>query len=42
MPLGVERAHAVLEALWHDTHDERSKVYPLLKWQALRGEPFAL
>ena len=38
--IGVERVYAVLEALWHDTHDERYKVCPLLKRQALRGEPF--
>ncbi len=40
--IGVERVYAVLEALWQDTHDERYKVCPLLKRQALRGEPFAL
>jgi 3-hydroxybutyryl-CoA dehydrogenase len=40
--IGVERVYAVLEALWHDTHDERYKVCPLLKRQALRGEPFAV
>ena len=40
--LGVERVYAVLEALWNDTHDERYKVCPLLKRQALRGEPFAV
>ena len=40
--IGVERVYAVLEALWHDTHDERYKVCPLLKRQALRGEPFAI
>ena len=38
--IGVERVYAVLEAMWHDTHDERYKVCPLLKRQALRGEPF--
>ncbi|HEX8350663.1 MAG TPA: 3-hydroxyacyl-CoA dehydrogenase family protein [Hymenobacter sp.] len=38
--IGVERVYAVLEALWNDTHDERYKVCPLLKRQALRGEPF--
>lgn len=38
--IGVERVYAVLEALWDDTHDERYKVCPLLKRQALRGEPF--
>ena len=40
--IGVERVYAVLEAMWHDTHDERYKVCPLLKRQALRGEPFAV
>ena len=40
--IGVERVYAVLEALWQDTHDERYKVCPLLKRQALRGEPFAV
>ena len=40
--IGVERVSAVLEAMWHDTHDERYKVCPLLKRQALRGEPFAV
>ena len=40
--IGVERVYAVLEALWDDTHDERYKVCPLLKRQALRGEPFAV
>ena len=39
---GVARVYAVLEALWHDTHDERYKVCPLLKRQALRGEAFEL
>ena len=40
--IGVERVYAVLKALWHDTHDERYKVCPLLKRQALRGEPFGV
>ncbi|OGX82919.1 hypothetical protein BEN47_18045 [Hymenobacter lapidarius] len=40
--IGVERVYAVLEAMWHDTHDERYKVCPLLKRQALRGEPFGV
>ncbi|WP_035562654.1 3-hydroxyacyl-CoA dehydrogenase family protein [Hymenobacter sp. IS2118] len=40
--IGVPRVYAVLEALWHDTHDERYKVCPLLKRQALRGEPFVI
>ncbi|GAB3649277.1 hypothetical protein GCM10027594_24620 [Hymenobacter agri] len=40
--IGVARVYAVLEALWQDTHDERYKVCPLLKRQALRGEPFAI
>jgi 3-hydroxybutyryl-CoA dehydrogenase len=40
--IGVERVYAVLEAMWQDTHDERYKVCPLLKRQALRGEPFAI
>jgi 3-hydroxybutyryl-CoA dehydrogenase len=40
--IGVERVYAVLEALWLDTHDERYKVCPLLKRQALRGEPFVV
>ena len=40
--IGVERVYAVLEAMWQDTHDERYKVCPLLKRQALCGEPFAL
>ena len=40
--IGVERVYAVLEALWQDTHDERYKICPLLKRQALRGEPFDL
>ena len=39
--IGVPRVYAVLEALWNDTHDERYKICPLLKRQALRGEPFA-
>jgi len=38
--IGVERVYDVLEALWNDTHDERYKVCPLLKRQALRGQPF--
>jgi 3-hydroxybutyryl-CoA dehydrogenase len=40
--IGVERVYAVLEAMWDDTHDERYKVCPLLKRQALRGQPFAV
>ncbi|ALW84375.1 3-hydroxyacyl-CoA dehydrogenase [Hymenobacter sedentarius] len=40
--IGVERVYAVLEALWNDTHDERYKICPLLKRQALRGELFAI
>ena len=40
--IGVDRVYAVLKAMWHDTHDERYKVCPLLKRQALRGEPFAI
>ncbi|WP_354583861.1 3-hydroxyacyl-CoA dehydrogenase family protein [Hymenobacter sp. UYCo722] len=40
--IGVDRVYAVLEALWQDTHDERYKVCPLLKRQALRGKPFAV
>jgi 3-hydroxybutyryl-CoA dehydrogenase len=40
--IGVERVYAVLEAMWQDTHDERYKVCPLLKRQALRGQPFAV
>jgi len=40
--IGVARVYAVLEAMWDDTHDERYKVCPLLKRQALRGEPFNL
>ncbi len=40
--IGVARVYAVLEALWQDTHDERYKVCPLLKRQALRGEAFAV
>ena len=40
--IGVARVHAVLEAMWDDTHDERYKVCSLLKRQALRGEPFAV
>ncbi|WP_310393001.1 3-hydroxyacyl-CoA dehydrogenase family protein [Hymenobacter sp.] len=40
--IGVARVYAVLEALWDDTHDERYKICPLLKRQALRGEPFAV
>jgi 3-hydroxybutyryl-CoA dehydrogenase len=40
--IGVERVYAVLEAMWNDTHDERYKVCPLLKRQALRGQPFVL
>lgn len=40
--IGVARVYAVLEALWHETHDERYKICPLLKRQALRGEPFAV
>ncbi len=35
--IGVARVYAVLEALWQDTHDERYKVCPLLKREALRG-----
>ncbi|GAA4351819.1 hypothetical protein GCM10023185_10820 [Hymenobacter saemangeumensis] len=40
--IGVERVYAVLEALWEDTHDERYKICPLLKRQALKGQPFAI
>jgi len=40
--IGVERVHTVLEALWDDTHDERYKICPLLKRQALKGQPFAV
>ena len=40
--IGVTRVYAVLKAMWDDTHDERYKVCPLLKQQALRGEPFAV
>ncbi|GAB2705585.1 hypothetical protein GCM10011495_23670 [Hymenobacter frigidus] len=40
--IGVTRVYAVLKAMWDDTHDERYKVCPLLKRQALRGEPFAV
>ena len=40
--IGVERVYAVLDAMWHDTHDERYKICPLLKRQALRGAPFAV
>ncbi len=40
--IGVARVYAVLEAMWHDTHDERYKVCPLLKRQALRSEPFLI
>ena len=40
--IGVDRVYAVLKGLWDDTHDERYKVCPLLKRQALRGEPFAV
>ena len=40
--LGVARVYAVLEALWADTHDERYKVCPLLKRQALRGAAFGV
>jgi 3-hydroxybutyryl-CoA dehydrogenase len=28
--------------MWHDTHDERYKVCPLLKRQAVRGENFKI
>ena len=35
--IGVQRVYYVLEALWNDTHDERYKVCPLLKREALRG-----
>ena len=35
--IGIARVYAVLEALWQDTHDERYKVCPLLKREALRG-----
>ena len=38
--IGVPRVYAVLDALWQDTHDERYKICPLLKRQALRGDPF--
>ena len=40
--IGVERVYAVLEAMWHDTHDERYKVCPLLKRQALLGQSFGV
>ena len=40
--IGVGRVYAVLEALWHDTHDERYKVCPLLKRQALLNQAFSL
>lgn len=38
--IGVGRVYALLEAMWNDTHDERYKVCPLLKQQALRGQSF--
>jgi len=38
--IGVKRVYSLLEAMWDDTHDERYKVCPLLKRQALLGEPF--
>lgn len=40
--IGISRVYALLEAVWHDTHDERYRVCPLLKRMAVRGEPFDL
>lgn len=40
--IGVARVYETLEALYHDTHEERYKVCPLLKTMYLRGESFAL
>ncbi|MBC6991724.1 3-hydroxyacyl-CoA dehydrogenase family protein [Hymenobacter sp. BT491] len=40
--IGVSRVYETLEALYHDTHEERYKACPLLKAMHLRGESFAL
>ncbi len=36
--IGVENVYETLEAIYHDTHDERYKVCPLLKTKYLKGE----
>lgn len=36
--LGVSNVYELLEALWHDTHDERYKICPLLKQEYMRTE----
>ena len=40
--IGVARVYDTLEALYHDTHEERYKACPLLKRMALRDESFEL
>ncbi|WP_019948720.1 3-hydroxyacyl-CoA dehydrogenase family protein [Hymenobacter aerophilus] len=40
--IGVARVYETLECLYHDTHEERYKVCPLLKTMYLRGESFEL
>jgi len=36
--IGIENVYETLEAIYHDTHDERYKVCPLLKSKYLKGE----
>ena len=36
--IGIDNVYETLEALYHDTHDERYKVCPLLKSKYLKGE----
>ena len=36
--IGLHHIYELLEALWHDTHDERYKVCPLLKQQYLKEQ----
>lgn len=38
--IGIKHVYETLEALYHDTHDERYKVCPLLKTKYLRNEEF--
>jgi 3-hydroxybutyryl-CoA dehydrogenase len=36
--IGLSNVYELLEALWHDTHDERYKICPLLKEEYMRQE----
>ena len=38
--IGIANVYETLEAIYHDTHDERYKVCPLLKSKYLKGEKF--